>query len=130
MTDRRNESAIALCRKITRERGAYLSTITVAEILTGAYLRSETAVQKARRVLGQFQWIDVDGTIAEKTAQLTGYLLTAGKIIEFQDIIIAATTLVLEATLFITQNPDHFKRIPLLANIVKTLDEASNFSSP
>jgi len=122
--DRKNEAAVRLCKKITRQQEVYISTVTVAEILTGSYLRSEAAVKKARRVLGQFHWIEIDGTIADKIAQITAYLMTVGKMIEFQDVVIAATALVLNAHRFVTQNPDHFKRIPKLSGIVQTLDQA------
>ncbi|MFQ6124514.1 MAG: type II toxin-antitoxin system VapC family toxin [Candidatus Heimdallarchaeota archaeon] len=122
--DQRNEAAVTMCKQITRQQEAYISIVTVAEILTGSYLRSETAVKKAKRVLEQFQWVEVDGSIADKIAQITTYLMTAGKIIEFQDIVIAATALVLDADRLVTQNPDHFKRIPKLSGIVQTLNQA------
>jgi len=123
--DRKNKTAVHLCKHITQQHDAYISIITVAEILTGSYQRSDMAVKKANQVLRQFRWIPMGDTIADITAQLTAYLLTTGKIIEFQDIVIAASALAVQAELLLTQNPTHFNRIPKLVDIVQTLDQVN-----
>lgn len=59
--------------------------MTVSEILTGSYLRRDytKAVGKAKKVLGQFSWVNLDGVVAEKIALLNAYLITDGQPIEY-----------------------------------------------
>ncbi len=120
--DRGKQEVIEVCRKLTSEREAYISAVTVSEILTGSYLRKDLqkSVAKAKRVLGQFSWVSLNGQVAEKIAQLNAYLITKGEPIEYQDQAIAASCLVTESDFLLTNNREHFKRIPALKNKVLT----------
>ena len=123
--DRGKKEVIDVCRKLTMEHEALISTVTVSEILTGSYLRKDyrKAVAKAKKVLGQFSWINLDGAVAEKTAQLNAYLITEGQPIEYQDQAIAASCLVTRSDVLLTRNKEHFIRIPALKDKVLTPEE-------
>ncbi len=125
--DRNKEDAIELMRKLTEnEVEIYISVATVSEILTGSYLREDSgkALISAKIVLAQFDWIDFDGEVADKSAQIMAYLIQEGKIIEFQDIIIAASFIASDGDYLITNNLDHFQRIPKIKNNVISQKEA------
>lgn len=125
--DRGNEKVIEVCRKLTTEHEALISTVTVSEILTGSYLRKDyvKAVSKAKRVLGQFSWVSLNGAIAEKIAQLNAYLITEGQPVEYEDQAIAASCLVTNSEVLLTNNKEHFTRIPALAHTTYTPKELS-----
>ena len=126
--DRGKQEVIEVCRKLTSDREAYVSAVTVSEILTGSYLREDyrKSVAKAKRVLGQFSWVSLDGQVAEKIAQLSSYLISRGQPVEYQDQAIAASCLVIECDFLLTNNKEHFKRIPALKNKVLTPLELRN----
>ena len=123
--DRGNTSSIELCKYLTSSDNALISTVTVSEILTGSYLRTDytTAVSKAERVLGQFSWIPLNGVIAKLVAQLNAYLISKGLPIEYQDVVIAASCLVENCDVLLTENKDHFLRFPRLRGKVMTEKE-------
>ncbi len=115
--DRKNEEVIRLIKKIIDlDHNILISTITISEILTGSYLRKDfkKSVSEAKRILGQFLWIELNSEIAEKTAQYLAYLITSGKIIEYQDVAIAATFKVTNSDYVLTLNKPHFESIPEL----------------
>ena len=99
-----------------------MSTVTVSEILTGSYLRKDykTAVTKAERVLNQFQWVTLNGETAKLIAQLNAYLISQGQPIEYQDVAIAASFLLQCCDVLLTENKDHFDRLPNLKGKVMT----------
>ena len=82
--------------------------------MTGAYLRKDykTAVDKAEKVLGQFSWVLLDGEVAKLVGQLNAYLISKGLPIEYQDVAIAASCLAEGCDFLLTENEDHFARIP------------------
>ena len=123
--DRNNTDVIELMKKITTQHDVFISVITVSEILTGAYLRKdlETAINKAKMIMGQMNWIDVDPLIAEKAGEINAYLIINGKVIDFQDVLIAATSIILKCNFIITKNKNHFERIPALKDRVLTPTE-------
>jgi len=120
--DRGKENAINLCKQLTRTHSALISTVSVSEILTGSYLRKDynRAVEKAEKVLGQFTWVSLNGEIAKLIAQLNAYLISNGLPIEYQDVAIAASCLVERCDVLLTENKDHFSRIPKLKGKVMT----------
>ena len=91
--DRGREDVIELCKQLTSTDSAFISTVSVSEILTGSYLRKDyvNAVKKAEKVLGQFRWVPLNGEVAKVAAQLNAYLISKGQPIEFQDVVIAAS---------------------------------------
>ena len=121
--ERRNEEATLVMKKLV-ERGheILISTVTISEILAGPYLRKDfkKSLESAKSILGQFLWIDMDAEIAEKTAQYIAYLVAEGKIIQYQDIAIAATFRETDADYLLTFNSDHFERLPDLKGKVFT----------
>lgn len=113
--DRRNQDVIKILKKLVdNDQDIVVSAVTVSEILTGSYLKKnfKESVFEAKRILGQFIWIDLDAEIAEKTAQYLAYLITEGKIIEYPDAAIAATFKVTGSDYLLTLNKAHFERIP------------------
>ena len=123
--DRGKEDVIELCKRLTSTNNAFISTITVSEILTGSYLRKDykTAVAKAERVLNQFQWITLNGETAKVIAQLNAYLISKGQPIEYQDVAIAASFLLQCCDVLLTENKNHFDRLPNLKGKVMTPKE-------
>lgn len=124
--ERRNEAVLRIFKKIVEENyDIFISTISISEILTGVYLRKDVsqALFAARELLGQFQWVEVDGAIAEKTAQLLAYLILEKKTIEYQDVVIAATALIQNSNAILTLNKKDFEVFPHLKGKVFTPTE-------
>jgi predicted nucleic acid-binding protein len=123
--DRGKEDVIELCKELTQTNSAFISTVSVSEILTGSYLRKDyrAAVDKAEKVLSQFQWVELDGEVAKVVAQLNAYLISKGQPIEYQDVAIAACFLVECCDVLLTENKAHFERLPNLKGKVMTPKE-------
>jgi len=119
--DRGNPEVIDMCKRLTNANARLsLSIVTVSEIFTGAYLRrdSKDAVPKARRLLAQFEWVDMNAVVAEKSGEVMAYLISKGEVIEYQDAVIAATFIVSGGDYLITENINHFSRIPAIKSKV------------
>jgi len=113
--DRKDERTIKIIKElIENNHDIIISTVVVSEILTGSYLRKDfkKSVMEAKRILGQFLWVGLDEKIAEKTAQYLAYLISEGKPIEYQDVVIAATFKSTDSDCLITLNKAHFELIP------------------
>ena len=113
--ERRNEDAINLIKNlIAGDHVIIISMATVSEVLTGSYMRRDfsKAVTTAKQIMGQFLWTDIDGSVAEKTAQYIAYLIAEGKMIEYPDVVIAATFKIEGADYLLTLNKAHFENIP------------------
>lgn len=123
--DRGREDVIELCKQLTSTNQAFISTVSVSEILTGSYLRKDyvAAVKKAEQVLNQFRWVSLNGDIAKHTAQLNAYLISKGQPIEYQDVVIAASFLSEGCDILLTENKEHFERLPNLKGKVMTPKE-------
>jgi predicted nucleic acid-binding protein len=123
--DRGKQDVIELCKQYSSTNNAYISTVTVSEILTGSYLRKDyqTAIKKAEKVLSQFHWIPLNGEIAKLIAELNAYLISKGQPIEYQDVAIAATFLFECCDVLLTENKEHFDRLPILKGKVMTPKE-------
>jgi len=124
--DRKNKEVIDILKKlIDNNHRILISVISVSEILAGSYLRKDykNSVLEAKRILGQFLWIDLDAKIAEKTAQYIAYLITEGSVIEYQDVAIAATFKTTDSDYLLTLNKNHFERIPDLKDKIYTPKE-------
>jgi predicted nucleic acid-binding protein len=105
----------------------WISTVTVSETFTGCYLRrdAETAVGRAREVLSQFLWQDLDGEVALRIRQVAAFLRAHGQTIAYPDVAIAATAMVVGSDLLVTDNTKDFARIPELETIASTPAEAN-----
>lgn len=123
--DRGKQDVIELCKQLTSTSSAYISIVSVSEILTGSYLRRDykTAVKKAEKVLSQFRWISLTGETAKIIAELNAYLISKGQIIEYQDVAIAASFLLQHCDVLLTENKDHFERLPNLKGNLMTPKE-------
>ena len=123
--DRGREDVIELCKQLTSTDSAFISTVSVSEILTGSYLRKDyaVAVNKAEKVLSQFRWVPLNGEVAKVVAQLNAYLISKGQPIEHQDVVIAASFLVTCCDVLLTENKSHFERFPNLRGKVMTPEE-------
>jgi predicted nucleic acid-binding protein len=123
--DRGKQDVIELCKKLTNTNSAFISTVSVSEILTGSYLRKDykIAIKKAEKVLGQFRWVPLNGEIAKIVAELNAYLISKGQAIEFQDVAIAASFLLESCDILLTENKEHFERLPNLKGKVMTPKE-------
>ncbi|NLE03581.1 MAG: type II toxin-antitoxin system VapC family toxin [Crenarchaeota archaeon] len=123
--DRGKQDVIDLCIRLTSTNSAFISTVTVSEILTGSYLRRDykTAVRKAEKVLSQFCWVPLNGETAKLVAELNAYLISKGQPIEFQDVVIAASFLLECCDVLLTENKEHFDRFPNPKNKVMTPKE-------
>lgn len=126
--DRGREDVIDLLKRLTSAERAFISTVTVSEILTGSYLRKDykAAVKKAERVLSQFRWVPLSGDIAKLVSELNAYLISKGQPIEFQDVVIAASSLFECCDVLLTENKAHFDRFPNLKGKVMTPKEFSH----
>jgi predicted nucleic acid-binding protein len=126
--DRGKQDVIELCKKLTSTNSAFISTLSVSEILTGSYLRKDykTAIKKAEKVLGQFCWVPLNGEAAKLVAELNAYLISKGQPIEYQDVAIAASFLIESCDLLLTENKEHFERLPNLKGKVMTPKEYCN----
>ncbi|MHA1649024.1 MAG: type II toxin-antitoxin system VapC family toxin, partial [Candidatus Helarchaeota archaeon] len=84
--DRKNEKLIHFLKTIIKDHDIFLSVISILEILTGSNLRKDRmkAVNKAKSIMGQFIWVDIDSEIAEKSAEINAFLITQGEKIEIQ----------------------------------------------
>ncbi|HLC73044.1 MAG TPA: hypothetical protein VJH20_00235, partial [Candidatus Nanoarchaeia archaeon] len=71
------------------------------------------------------QWINLDYQIAEKTAQYLAFLITEGRIIEYQDVAIAATFKITSSDYLLTLNKNHFENLPDLKTKVYVPKEFS-----
>ncbi len=126
--DRQNKTAITLAKKLVeKDYELWISTVTVSEIITGAYLRQDfkKALHNARMALTQFDWQDLDAAIAFKTGELLAYQIAHGKTIDYQDTVIAATALELNVSFVISENIKHFTIFPKLEGKVLNVEQAN-----
>jgi predicted nucleic acid-binding protein len=123
--DRGKQDVIDLCKQLTSTNSALISTVSVSEILTGAYLRKDykVALKKAEKVLSQFRWVTLNGEAAKLIAELNAYLISKGQPIEYQDVAIAASFQLERCDVLLTENKDHFERLPNLKGKVMTPKE-------
>jgi len=130
--DRGKQDVIELCKQLTSTNSAYISTVSVSEILTGSYLRKDygVAVKKAEKILGQFRWVSLNGEAAKLVAELNAYLIAKGQPIEYQDVAIAACFLLENCDILLTENKEHFQRLPNLKNKVLTPKEFNQKHKP
>jgi predicted nucleic acid-binding protein len=123
--DRGKQDAIELCKQLTLTNSAYISTVSVSEILTGSYLRKDyvVAVKKAEKILDQFCWVPLNGDVAKLVGEFNAYLIAKGQPIEYQDVAIAASFILKDCDVLLTENKDHFERLPNLNGKIMTPKE-------
>lgn len=125
--DRQKEETIRLLERASEAGHEFwISTISVSEIFSGAFLQTdaEEASLRARTALGQFQWKELDGEAALRTGQISAHLLAHGRRIEYQDVAIAGCFLAAGGDVIVTDNKTHFEAIPALEGRLLTTKEA------
>lgn len=126
--DRQRDETLQMLERASRAGHEFLiSTVSVSEIFSGAYLQrdAEAAAARARRALGQFQWQDLDGEAALRTGQISAYLISHGRRLEYADTAIAGCFLSARGDVLVTDNKAHFESIPALTGRVLTTKEAA-----
>ncbi|HKZ39989.1 MAG TPA: PIN domain-containing protein [Candidatus Hodarchaeales archaeon] len=124
--DRHNPRVVDLLKTLSEQQTELLiSTTTVAEILTGPYLRkdSQKSLEKARDVLNQFEWVDLDGDVAAILARLLAQVCLDSREIDYPDIIIAASAIHNSCDALLTLNKKDFVFFSQLKDITYTPDE-------
>jgi predicted nucleic acid-binding protein len=107
-----SEKSVELFESLQDRNEGYVSVITVAELSAGAHLSPRAdAVEKTEALLAYVDVIELTETIAFEGGKIFTALSNAGKKIEFNDCLIAATARSLGMKQIVTRNSDHFKRI-------------------
>jgi predicted nucleic acid-binding protein len=103
---------------ISGDHYLFVSSVVLSEIFTGTYLREDyrKAVKKARDLFSLFEVVPLDADVAETMGRINAYLIARGLPIEYQDVAIAATFLSRGGEYLLTENTEHFSRIPGLEN--------------
>lgn len=97
----------------------YISAITVAELSAGASLSPlRDAVTKTEELLAHVMIIELNESIAFEGGKIYANLSKAGKKIEFNDCLIAATARSLGMNEIVTRNLEHFNRITGFSGII------------
>ena len=113
------QKSFELFESFERGNNGYISVITVAELSAGASLSPlRDAANKTEELLAHVQIIELTEAIAMEGGKIYATLSKAGKKIEFNDCLIAATARSLCMREIVTRNIDHFNRINGFAAIV------------
>ena len=113
------QKSFELFESFERGNTGYISVITVAELFAGASLSPlRDAASKTEELLAHVQIIELTEAIAMEGGKIYANLSKAGKKIEFNDCLIAATARSLGMREIVTRNIDHFTRINGFAAIV------------
>ncbi|MEI7857152.1 MAG: type II toxin-antitoxin system VapC family toxin [Methanomicrobiales archaeon] len=96
-----------------------ISVITIAELSAGAALSPRNdAIKKTQELLAYVRFVELDESIALAGGKIYAKLSQAGRKIEFNDCLIAATAQSLGMSEIVTRNCDHFNRIDGCSAIV------------
>lgn len=122
--EKKNEEALKLIEAMTSNyEELMISSVTVSEILKGAYFLGGENVVAAKTFLSQFNIISLDAKIAEKTSQFTHWMLKNESKANFKTVAIAATFAETKADFLITQDKRHFEILPEIGSKAKTTSE-------
>ncbi|MDO8874212.1 MAG: type II toxin-antitoxin system VapC family toxin [Methanoregula sp.] len=89
-----------------------ISVITIAELSAGAALSPRNdAMKKTEELLAYVRIVELDESVAMAGGKIYAKLSKAGKKIEFNDCLIAATAQSLGISEIVTRNCEHFNRI-------------------
>ena len=107
------QKSVELFESFSDERNTgIISVITVAELSAGAALSSlKDAQKKTDELLAYVRVVELDESVAILGGKIYANLSKAGKKIEFNDCLIAATAQSLGFEEIVTRNCDHFNRI-------------------
>lgn len=113
--ERGNQEVVELLDSlISRGDQIFVSSVVLSEIFTGTYLREDykKAVKKAKKLFTLFEVVPLDSEIAEIIGEINAHLIANGSPVEYQDVAIAATFLHRKGDYLLTENREHFSRIP------------------
>lgn len=126
--DRGKEEVIELMEMLTElNADLFISTISVSEFLVGVCIQDKLEKSRlvdGRELLAQFKYVNFDPQIAEIAAERIACKLKSGKHIEYQDEIIAATSLFLKVNYLLTNNIKHYSS---MENAINTQDLLKKF---
>lgn len=113
------QKSFELFESFERGNTGYISVITVAELSAGASLSPlRDAISKTEELLAHVEILELTESIAFEGGEIYAALSKAGKKIEFNDCLIAATARSLGMTEIVTRNTDHFNRITGIVAVV------------
>ncbi len=108
---RGNETVINKMESLPQETLINITGLTVYELYKGVlYIGSKKLETDLEKFLQSVEVLQLDSYIERKAGEIYAYLKKKGEIISDADILIAATVLVNESVL-VTNNEEHFKRI-------------------
>lgn len=108
---RGNKTAMNKMESLPQETLIYITGLTVYELYKGIlYIGSKKLEADLENFLQNVEVLQLDSYIERKAGEIYAYLKKKGEIISDADILIAATVLVNDSVL-ITNNKEHFKRI-------------------
>ncbi len=115
-------------RKYCDNNHIFISPVVLSEVFTGTYLRTDykKALKKAKELFSLFEIVPLDAQIAEIIGEINAYLIANGSPVEYQDVAIAATFLSGNGEYLLTENVEHFSRIPGLKKKVLRPGEFKN----
>ncbi|MDD5144424.1 type II toxin-antitoxin system VapC family toxin [Methanoregula sp.] len=113
------ERSLELFESFSNKNAGFVSVITVAELSAGAALSPlGDAMNKTESLLSYVGIIDLTEPIAFESGKIFAGLSKAGKKIEFNDCLIAATARSMGTDEIVTRNCDHFNRIPGIRAVI------------
>ena len=108
---RGNETVINKMESLPQETLINITGLTVYELYKGVlYIGAKKLETDLEKFLQSVEVLQLDSYIERKAGEIYAYLKKKGEIISDADILIAATVLVNESVL-VTNNEEHFKRI-------------------
>lgn len=108
---RGNETAVNKMESLPQETLIYITGLTVYELYKGIlYIGSKKLEEDLENFMQSVGVLQLDSYIERKAGEIYAYLKKKGEIISDADILIAATVLVNDSVL-VTNNKEHFKRI-------------------
>ncbi|NOZ76966.1 MAG: type II toxin-antitoxin system VapC family toxin [Euryarchaeota archaeon] len=114
--DRGKRDVIEVLDRALEEHTVFVSCVVASEIFTGTHLQKDhrRGTRKARELFSKFEMVPLDMEIAEMAGEISAFLISEGRPIEYQDVAIAATFLHRQGDYLLTENREHFERIPKL----------------
>jgi tRNA(fMet)-specific endonuclease VapC len=106
------QKSLDLFNSFANKNVGYISVITIAELSAGASLsQRRDAMEKTEELLDHVRIVNLTETIAKEGGKLFASLSKSGRMIEFNDCLIASTAKSLGFNKVVTRNCDHFNSI-------------------
>lgn len=113
---RKDEDSIKKARELDEDDDLLVTTqMNVYELFVGIYssenIDKEKNIRRVEQILDKTEILDMDYEASKKSAEITGRLMSQGKMIEVPDTITAGISISKGADVIVTRNKDHFGRI-------------------